>query len=178
MSFKRRLAAKVIKKAQQGDKFAFTHIYHQYKSAIYSLALRILRDSDAAEDIVHQVIEKVLVKIRDLDDVTKFNGWLKTLSYRTTIDYLNKRARDISMDLVDEVIDIASFDVNTLDIEKYLAILKPMERLVVILFLVEGYKHKEIAIKLDISEPSSKQIYRRSLNKLKLLESKVAFSGG
>lgn len=177
VSFKQRLPTKIIFKAQSGDKFALTHIYNEYKSAIYSLAYRILQDRDASEDVLQQVIEKVILKVSDLNDVNKFNGWLKTLSYRITIDYLNKSKSQVVLDEIENSLLVKEDELTTLDLDKYLQILNSRERLVLVLFLIEGYQHQEIADKLDLTEGNSKQIYRRALNKLKSLADKQAFSG-
>ncbi len=179
MSFSKRLPNKVIIKAQKGDKFAITQIYHEYKSAILGLSYRILQDSYAAEDILQQVIEKMMNKITSLKDPSKFNGWLKTLTYRASIDYVNKKSKEVNSDSLDELDSdySVSQEVTSYDIEKYLEILNERERIVVILFLVEGTSHNEVAEKLDISEVNSKQIYRRAMNKLKELALKQSYSG-
>ncbi len=177
MSFKQRLPNTIILKAQKRDQFALTHIYHQYKSAIYGLAYRITQDRDASEDILQQVIEKVILKINALKEPEKFNGWLKTLSYRVTIDYLNKSSKNLDTEFDIDSFESQSFETTSLDIEKYLAVLNSRERLVLNLFLVEGYKHQEIAEKIGISEVNSKQIYRRSLQKLNNLSIKASYSG-
>ncbi|NVJ68103.1 MAG: sigma-70 family RNA polymerase sigma factor [Gammaproteobacteria bacterium] len=179
MSFSKRLPIKVIQKAQEGDKFAITQIYHEYKSAILGLSYRILQDSCAAEDILQQVIVKMMNKVSNLNDPAKFNGWLKTLTYRASIDHINKHKKEIGLESMDE---LSSYETDTLgetnlDLEKYLINLNERERLVIILFLVEGATHKEVAEQLEISEVNSKQIYRRAMNKLKQLVTKTSYSG-
>lgn len=178
MSFSKRLPNSIIIKAQQGDKFAITQIYQEYKSAIFGLSFRILQDRDAAEDILQQVIERMMQKMNTLNEPSKFNGWLKTLTYRASIDYVNKSAKELGADILEELVtDDSGYAEATLDIDKYLAILNQRERLIVVLFLVEGLSHREVAEKLAISEVNSKQIYRRSLNKLKQLAAKESYGG-
>ncbi len=182
MSFSKQLPVSIIKKAQKGDKFAIAHIYHEFKSPIYSMAYRILLDKAAAEDVLHQVIEKVMLKISSLKEARSFNGWLKAISYHTAIDYVNARTKEVELDTTTEWDQVApklvtDMQESSFDVMKYLASLNERERLVVIMFLVEGYTHNEVAQTLGISESNSKQIYRRALLKLNNLSAKGAYSG-
>ncbi|WP_251359979.1 RNA polymerase sigma factor [Kangiella sp. TOML190] len=181
MSFSKRLPKSVIAKAQDGDQFALTTIYQEFKSPIYSLAYHITNNKAAAEDILQLVIEKVINKVSDVKNPAAFNGWLKTITYREAIDFIGKRK--FEMPFEEELPEIHYSEIvhilneTTFDIENYLKILSERERLVVLMFVLEGYSHREIAEELDISESNSKQIYSRSLQKLNLLTKKESFGG-
>lgn len=182
MSFSKQLPISIIKRAQRGDQFALVQIYHEYKVAIYSLAHRITQDRDASEDIVQQVVEKVLLKIKYLNNRKGFNGWLKRIAYNQTIDYIKKKDKEISiedmqLDFTESVNLTKSLSETAYDVKKFLTLLNKTERLVVVMFSLEGYSHKDIARALSISESSSKQIYRRSLMKLEKLSQKESYSG-
>ncbi len=181
MSFSKRLPISVITKAQNGDQFALATIYQEFKSPIYTLAYHITNNKAAAEDILQLVIEKVINKVSDVQNPAGFNGWLKTVTYREAIDFVGKQKSELPFE--EEQLDLDYSKVThilhetTFDIENYLKILKERERLVVLMFALEGYSHKEIAKELQITESNAKQIYSRSLQKLNLLTKKESFGG-
>ncbi|MRX26679.1 RNA polymerase sigma factor [Kangiella sp. HZ709] len=182
MSFSKRLPTKVIIKAQKGDKFALTTIYQEFKVPVFNLAYKVTLNTAASEDILQQVFEKVINKIIFLDNPSTFNGWIKTITYRASIDYINKKKLHVDLSLVESGnVDyeklLFSINEESLDIEKYLKNLADRERVVLILFVVEGYSHREIGNLLDITEGNSKQIYKRLLAKLSKVSNLAGYSG-
>ncbi len=182
LNFSKRVADRVIYKAAKGDKFALATLYHEFKKPVFNLAYKITLNADSAEDILQQVFEKVIYHVDTVRKPSAFNGWLKTITYRQSINYVQKLENYISIeDLESSSIDYSDayskLNTELLDLEKYLYVLNERERLVVFLFLIEGYEHKKIGDMLDFSENNSKQIYRRSLNKLKRVGEKDSYSG-
>lgn len=174
MSFNQNCSKKIIKRAQRGDKFALTQIYHTYKQPIFNLAFHMLRDEHRANDVLQTVMLKMLDSISSLSDSNKLNGWIKRVSYNSVIDIIrvNQRFDTVSND---EVFDYSATEslsiINSThwDLEHYLQILDERERLVVWLYAVEGHSHKEISQKLSISEQNSRVIYSRAMKCLKQL---------
>lgn len=174
MSFNQNCSKKIIKRAQRGDKFALTQIYHAYKQPIFNLAFHMLRDEHRANDVLQTVMLKMMDSISSLSDSNKLNGWIKRVSYNSVIDIIRANQR------FDTVSNNESFDysaseslsiINSAhwDLEHYLEILDERERLVVWLYAVEGYSHKEISQKLSLSEQNSRVIYSRAIKCLKQL---------
>lgn len=182
MSFAALCSKAVVRKAQEGDKFAICQIYNTYKVAIYSLAYQMLKDKHSAEDILQTVVEKMILKLGKLSEPNKLGSWLKRMTYNTVIDHFRKHSKEVFLD--EPLIEHLEFEQVTktladelFDLEAYLSSLKPLERLVVSLHAIEGYGHAEVASKLDISESNSKQLYRRSLKKLESIAALERNSG-
>lgn len=181
MSFATPCSKQIIKNAIAGDRLAYGQIYNTYKQAVYSLAYRMLQNPDAALDVLQQVFLKVMTRLVDVKDYSKFGSWLKRIAYNCVIDYIRANEREMTGfdddhfacgDYSGKQDSLAEFDLDSL-----LKGLSGRERAVLILFSIEEYTHQEIASELGISESNSKQIYSRSLQKLSRLASLERYSG-
>lgn len=182
MSFDIDCSKKVIQKAQKGDKFALTQIYQLYKRAVYSFALRMLHDEHRANDVLQIVMFKMMQTINTVTDTSKFNGWIKRVTYNVVIDMIRANSKlthidndtdyDYSVKESLSVINSARWD-----LEQFLSILDDRERLVVWLYSVEGFSHKDIAGKLELSEQNSRVIFSRAMKAMKLLTQDERYAG-
>lgn len=78
----------MIKRAQAGDKRAFTYIFKKYKSFVENLLFQYLKDMDEAKDLTNVVFLKVYEKLSTFKAYNSFGGWLRILTNNTAIDYL------------------------------------------------------------------------------------------
>jgi len=161
-----------FKDACAGNRDSFKLVFEAYKSMVYSIAYRVSSNEHDAKDLTQQVFLKLILKIDSIDDHMALPGWLKRTCVNLYIDDFRKNKKLLYQD---EQLDTNFENINNIlvdlvekriDLDKFLQELKQDERLVTWLFSVEGYKHSEIAKKLDISLSNSKQIFRRSLQKL------------
>lgn len=181
VTFASSCSKQVIKKAAAGDKFAYSQIYTTYKQAVFSLAYRMLQNRDSASDILQQVFLKVMTRLDDVKDHSKFGSWLKRITYNCVIDYIRANSREALGSEDDHFADDTfAGDKDSLyeyDLDALLQRLNERERTVLILSAIEEYTHQEIASQLDISESNSKQIYSRALKKLSQLAELERYSG-
>ena len=80
----------IIKRAQAGDKSAFSALFHRYKGFVENLLFHYLKDMDEAKDIANVVFLKVYDKLSQFTAYDSFGGWLRILTNRTAIDYLRE----------------------------------------------------------------------------------------
>lgn len=157
-----------LQRARRGDANAFAAIYDRYGAACYNLALRILGEPSAAQDIVHDVFVRLITGLRGFRGDAPFGAWLKRMVTNATIDALRGRQRFV--DVEDEA--LSSFAAATDDAEdrvdawSLLMRLPPRARAIVVLHEVEGYTHKELAEWFGQSESYSKSILARALAQL------------
>ncbi|GAA4354176.1 hypothetical protein GCM10023151_00030 [Kangiella marina] len=142
----------------------------------------MLRDEHRANDVLQTVMLKVIKTIASLSDISKFNGWLKRITYNTTIDLirLNQRLVDVGDEVefdyaTDEV--LSHINKPGWDLDTFLAILQERERVVVWLYAIEGLSHSEVANQLNISEQNSRIIFSRAMKSLKTLAADERYSG-
>lgn len=181
MSFATPCPKKVIRKALAGDRFAFAQIYNTYKQPVFSLAYRMLQDSDSASDILQQVFLKVMTRLDNVNDHKKLGSWLKRITYNCVIDHIRANSRETPGTnddyFADEFLASQSDSYDDFDLDVLLKNLSARERSILILSSVEEYTHKEIGDLLGISEANSKQIYSRALKKLSQLAELERYSG-
>lgn len=140
------------------------------------VALRFVKDTMEAEDIVQEAFIKAFTKLDQYKAEVSFGAWLKRIVINRCLDVLkSKRQRLLELEehhlnvvdsdyendwLVDDEITIEDVKRATEDLpEKY--------RIVVMLYLVEGYDHQEISEILNISEVASRSQLSRGKQKLK-----------
>jgi RNA polymerase sigma-70 factor (ECF subfamily) len=158
-----------LERARRGDMAAYAAIYGQFSGTCYTLALRVLGEKAAAEDIVQDVFLKMFATLRGFRGDAPFGAWLKRMTANATIDVLRarQRFRDDDVDTLFEAIPAPAADAQErADTWSLLMRLPPRARAVVILHEVEGYTHKELAQMFGQSESYSKSILARALKRL------------
>ena len=163
----------IFEKARNGDTGAFKLLFEKYKNLVYSTAYRISQQESNAKDLTQQVFLKLFQNMNSINNSAALPGWLKKSCLNLYIDEIRKQKKIVSIgddqihfttETVDEV--LSNLAERKIDLEFFLGQLKFDERLVTWMFAVEGFKHREIAKKLNISLSNSKQLFRRSMKKL------------
>lgn len=154
-----------LQRARRGDATAFAAIYDRYGIACYNLALRILGEPSAAEDIVHDVFVRLIASLRGFRGDAPFGAWLKRMVTNATIDALRGRQRyvDVEDEALSAFAPIADGAEDRVDAWSLLMRLPARARAIVVLHEVEGYTHKELAQWFGQSESYSKSILARAL---------------
>ena len=168
----------LVNECRTGSRKAQFGLYKLYASAMYNVALRIVNDDAEAEDVLQEAFLDAFNRIKDFRQETTFGLWLKQIVINRAINYLRKRKLDlISLDEV-EVADEPNYDESetVLKVEAIKAAMNELPdgyRVVLTLYLFEGYDHEEIAHILKITENTSRSQYMRAKRKLNsLLETK------
>lgn len=142
---------------------------------MYNTAFRILSHSAEAEDVVQESFLEAFTRLNDFREDSSFGAWLKRIVVNKCISIIRKRKVDF---VDDQALDIFSYsddlEFDSDDSTKTIELIKlginelpDGYRLVLSLYLLEGYDHIEIAEILNISESTSKSQYLRAKNKLK-----------
>ncbi|MFA6276679.1 MAG: sigma-70 family RNA polymerase sigma factor [Pedobacter sp.] len=168
----------LVNDCRNGSRKAQFELYKLYANAMYNVALRIVNDDAEAEDVLQEAFLDAFNRIADFRQETTFGLWLKQIVINRSINYLRKRkAEFVSIDEV-EIADEPSYDYEetTLKVEAIKAAMNELPdgyRVVLTLYLFEGYDHEEIAHILKITENTSRSQYMRAKRKLNsLLEMK------
>ena len=168
----------LVNGCREGNRKAQFDIYKLYERAMYSAALRIVNDEAEAEDVLQEAFLDAFTRIGDFRGDTTFGLWLKKIVINKSINCLRKRkAEFVSLDGV-EVAEETTHDQQELEwkveeIRSAVARLADGYRVVLTLYLFEGYDHEEISHILKISEVTSRsQLMRGKLKLKQLLEKK------
>lgn len=158
---------KLIEQCLKGNRKAQLELYKMYCHAMFSIALRYVRDKDLAQDITQEAFIKAFTNLKYFDFNSTFGAWLKQIVINQSIDMLRQRKFDLNIDEVQilKVDDEENWDVDdAIDVNEIKDALEKLPikyRLVLKLFLMEGYDHEEISEILKISVNASRtQLYR------------------
>lgn len=157
-----------------GDKAALAELYAQAKNPVYCFALSILRDSFAAEDVMQETFLQVWKSAPTYRPGGK-NAltWILGITKYTALARLREgqRAGVPLEDAADQtdLRDAFRDCENRIVTQAMLAQLAQDEREIVVLHVVTGLKHREIAELLEMPLPTVLSKYRRSLKKLERL---------
>ncbi|NIA30565.1 MAG: sigma-70 family RNA polymerase sigma factor [Actinobacteria bacterium] len=83
----------ILLHCQNGDLTAFRHLVEMHQSFAYSLALRMLCDTEDARDVVQESFIKVWQNIDQFDPNRKFTTWLYKIITNLCLDFLKARRR-------------------------------------------------------------------------------------
>ncbi len=168
----------LVNECRKGNRKAQFDLYKLYAAAMYNVALRIVNDDAEAEDVLQEAFLDAFNRIADFRQETTFGLWLKQIVINRSINYLRKRKVElVSLDEV-EIADEPNYveSETVLKVEAIKAAMNELPdgyRVVLTLYLFEGYDHEEISHILKISENTSRSQYLRAKRKLNsLLETK------
>lgn len=151
----------LLARCGRGEPEAFDELYRRHGDALYAIAWRMLRRPEEAEDVVQDVFVKLFQSAPTLR-VEYPLAWLRRVTANLCIDRIRRRGRG-ELQLVPEHPLPASRESRGagFDLERAVGTLPERAREVFLLHDVEGFKHREIAELLEISEGTSKsQLFR------------------
>ena len=80
-----------IDKVRAGDSSAFSYLVDNYKDMAYTIALKIVRNAEDAEEVAQDSFIKAFQQINTFQGKSKFSTWLYTIVYRTAISKTRKK---------------------------------------------------------------------------------------
>jgi RNA polymerase sigma-70 factor (ECF subfamily) len=160
-----------------GNERAFRELYRRHAPRLYQLVLRILSGSVTdAEDVVQETWVRATTSLHRFRGDSSFGTWLTGIGLNRARDFLRHRSRrptGFEVDDGDAWLEQVSARTEStgdrLDIEKAIAVLPDGYRLVFVLYEIEGFNHNEIAVRLGISEGTSKSQLHHARRALRLL---------
>lgn len=153
-------------------------LYRLHYRRIYNTALRIIGNSQDAEEVMHDVFLKLFDNIDRVQDEEAFYSWSRSTAIRTSIDRLRKKKPifeplDEFVSLADEEPDEAP-DLSVESIKHELNNLPDGYRIVVSMRLLDECEFEEIAQVLHIKESTARSQYIRGRDKLaRMLKNKI-----
>ena len=132
-------------------------MYDQYCDAMFTIAFRIHNDYDNANDSLQEAFIQVFTDIKQFRGDSSLGAWIKTIVIRTAYRKLKKEDSFTNIPF-EENAEVMAWpeEMQSKDLEKAVASLADGCRAVFLLIEVEGYKHREVAKLLNISEGTSK----------------------
>ncbi|KYG78304.1 MULTISPECIES: RNA polymerase sigma factor [Roseivirga] len=85
----------IIAKVKQGDMVAFNALIDEYKAMAFTLALKLMKNREDAEEVAQDAFVKAYKNIGQFEGKSKFSTWLYTIVYNTALTRLRKKQLDI-----------------------------------------------------------------------------------
>jgi len=143
--------AALIARMRAGDQSAMADLYDRYSGVVYGVALRVLANTTAAEDVVQEIFLQLWRNPQSFDaERGRLAPWLAVIARNRAIDHLRKRPLE---DDIDELpistgVDLESDSAQKLAIDKVRGVLEHLpaeQRKALELAYFEGMTHTEIA---------------------------------
>jgi RNA polymerase sigma factor (sigma-70 family) len=164
----------LVVECKQGSKKACYELYKLYAKAMLNVSFRIVGNIAEAEDVLQEAFLDAFNKVKDFRQDTTFGLWLKQIVVNRSINMLRKRKLElVELDgeqfeniADDDFEDDEDTQYQTARVKEAIKQLPEGYRLVLSLYLLEGYDHEEISQILEISENTSRTQFLRAKRKL------------
>lgn len=158
---------KLIETARKGDQQSMYRLYKLYVQAMYNTCIRMVSNQYDAEDIIQESFVKAFNNLDSFRGDSSFGSWLKRIVINQSITFLRSKKQEFTeidnLQIVANENDEENFPgIDPTMVHESIKTLPEKARVVLNLYLLEGYKHKEIAEILNISESTSKSQYLRA----------------
>lgn len=174
-----------IDKVLKGDANAFSTLVERYKNMVFTLALKMVKNREEAEEISQDTFIKAYKNLNKFKGDSKFSTWLYKIGYRTSLDNLKKNKGKYNIDTIDEITinKIKSTEGILESIERKeraevintcMLSLPEDERAILWMFYFDELSLKEIIEVTDFSEANVKvKLHRARKSLLNIVEKKV-----
>jgi RNA polymerase sigma factor (sigma-70 family) len=146
-------------------------LYKHYAPMLLGICMRYVDDKSEAEDILQESFLKIFKSIREFAGKGHFENWIRKIAVNTSITHFHKEKKHYYHEEIENINDSElNFSISpekeyeTKELYDLLRTMPKGYRIIFNLFAIEGYKHKEIAIKLNIDESTSRSQYLRAKN--------------
>ncbi|WP_339753824.1 RNA polymerase sigma factor [Algoriphagus aquimarinus] len=166
-----------IEKTLKGNLNAFGQLIQKHEKYAFTLALRILKNREEAEEAAQDAFMKAFHSLKTFEGKSKFTTWLYKIVYNEALGRLRK-SKNFTIQL-DEVEELASDSLDYLDglkalqlierkelIQRALDAMKPAESAVLTLFYLEEQSIKEIEEIMDLKSSHVKILLHRGRKSL------------
>ena len=154
---------KIIRKCLKHNARAQRHLYEKHKVKWFMICLRYAHNRSEAEDMLQEGLISVFKDLRQFDpDKAAFSSWSNKVMVNAALQHLRKwKKLDFNRNVADyeEKLTHSGDVFDKLSAKELTAFVQDLPdgyRVVFNLYVIEGYKHKEIAEMLSISESTSK----------------------
>lgn len=159
----------ILSGCKKREKRAQKCLYDRYSGMLLGICVRYASDVPEAEDILQESMLKIYLNIGDYSGEGSFIGWMRKIVINTSITHYHKNLKHKRYVEIEELYtseagkdDFPDTPFTAEELKTVLNQLPPGYKTVFNLYAIEGYKHKEIALMLNIDVNTSKSQYSRA----------------
>jgi RNA polymerase sigma-70 factor (ECF subfamily) len=169
----------IIRQVLSGDHQAFGGLVNRYRDYVFTLALRIVKNREDAEEIAQDVFVKAYKYLADFKGHSKFTTWLYTIVNNTSISFLRKKKLEVHSLDNEKVFAVADsldsgMQANQVEqkskqvmVNRAIALLSPDDAEIITLFYKGEQSLEEIASILGVEVNTAKVRLHRARTRLK-----------
>lgn len=164
---------RLVARVRAGDQQALAELYDRYSSVVYGVALRVLQDTGAAEDILQDIFLQLWRKPDAFDSSRgSLAAWLAVIARHRSIDRLRKRRPETDLEgcVIVSTTDLGDETERSLVIEQVRVVMREMspdQRTAMEMAFFQGLTHTEIAEKTGEPLGTIKTRIRSGLRQLR-----------
>lgn len=172
----------LVEACKNNDRIAQRLLYDRYSPNMFGVCLRYVKTREEAEDVLIEAFFKVLTNIGQYYGLGSFEGWIRRIVVNEALMFLRRR-HNFKMTVEISAIEPPATPSRVLDELAAQDILRLLDQLptgyrtVFNLYVLEGYKHREIAEILEISINTSKSQLILAKKRLQELLEQAGYSG-
>ncbi len=151
----------LIEGCRRRDRLAQKYLYERFYGKMLGISMRYTKDREEADDVLNRSFLKIFDSFEKYEHQGTLSGWIAKIVFNTSIDFIRQRAKyQEVMDFnIEKEIAIEAEVIKQLfaeDLFHEIQKLPDTTRTIFSLFVIDGYKHREIAELLKISANTSK----------------------
>lgn len=161
----------LLLKISQGDNDAFNELYNQTSKGVFAFIYSYLKNYRDSEDVLQTVYLKIKLNVNQYKQGTNARAWIFQIAKNLSLNEIKKRKP--TAELTEDVSSASSsYNMGVSDVMN--RVLDEEERQIIILHVLWGYKHREIADILNCPTGTVTSKYKRGVEKLKQALKEVA----
>ena len=151
----------------RGERRAQQVLYQRHYGKLLGIPMRYTGSREEANALINQAFMQIFKSLPDYREQGSFTGWMSTITFRVTMDYLRMEQRHrerYSLEVPEDISLGSNIDgqLEAADIFNCIQELPDYLRAVFSLYVIDGYKHQEIAAMIGITEDTSKWRLRKA----------------
>lgn len=171
------ISEKIVIECKRNNRRAQKTLYKTFAQKMFMHCYRYVQQKEDAEEILSEGFIKVFANLSKIEyrDAKSFEGWIKKIMINESLMFLRKQKIKFSDQEGTSQIEIIQTSDNDLIAEDIYRLIRSLPigyRTVFNLSAIEGYSHKEIARKLNITESTSRSQLTKARKKLQELMTK------
>ncbi len=177
MSHKEEHIDTLLQQCSEGKQSAQLEVYNRYYKAMFNTSLRIVKNSDEAEDVMQESFLKAFTKLHTFKGEVAFGAWLKRIVINNSIQHYRKQQK-MNEVAIDEILykvedneasvpDHASTELKAQKVMETMNRLKDNYRISLTLHLIEGYDYEEVSRIMNISYANCRTTISRAKDSLR-----------
>ena len=151
------------------ERHEYNSVVSSHSNKLYGYAVKFLRNTEDAQDIVQDVFEKLWINRKKVE-VEKAKSWMFTTAHNAMLNLIKKKQRT-QFPGDDKLPENSKADVSVFEskqlIDRAVNILPPIQKSIILLRDLEGYSYEEIGSILELSDSQVKVYLFRARNKIK-----------